>query len=89
MHVRFEFFSKQICNVEALNCHFYKNIKLSRKFISLGTLIYYVHALFFLPALQGVAPNAEGFSVVRPYQYHGPCSMAGVLDHGSQQHVQK
>ena len=27
MHVRFEFFSKQICNVEALICHFYKNIK--------------------------------------------------------------
>ena len=27
VHVRFEFFSKQICNVEALICHFYKNIK--------------------------------------------------------------
>ena len=27
MHVRFEFFSKQICNVEALICHFYINIK--------------------------------------------------------------
>ena len=27
MHVRFEFFSEQICNVEALICHFYKNIK--------------------------------------------------------------
>ena len=27
VHVRFEFFSKHICNVEALICHFYKNIK--------------------------------------------------------------
>ena len=27
VHVRFEFFSKQICNGEALICHFYKNIK--------------------------------------------------------------
>ena len=27
VHVRFEFYSKQICNVEALICHFYKNIK--------------------------------------------------------------
>ena len=27
VHVRFEFFSKQICNVKALICHFYKNIK--------------------------------------------------------------
>ena len=27
VHVHFEFFSKQICNVEALICHFYKNIK--------------------------------------------------------------
>ena len=27
VHVCFEFFSKQICNVEALICHFYKNIK--------------------------------------------------------------
>ena len=27
VHVRFEFFPKQICNVEALICHFYKNIK--------------------------------------------------------------
>ena len=27
VHVRFECFSKQICNVEALICHFYKNIK--------------------------------------------------------------
>ena len=27
VHVRFEFFSKQICNVEALICHFYTNIK--------------------------------------------------------------
>ena len=27
VHVRFEFFSKQSCNVEALICHFYKNIK--------------------------------------------------------------
>ena len=27
VHVRFEIFSKQICNVEALICHFYKNIK--------------------------------------------------------------
>ena len=27
VHARFEFFSKQICNVEALICHFYKNIK--------------------------------------------------------------
>ena len=27
VHIRFEFFSKQICNVEALICHFYKNIK--------------------------------------------------------------
>ena len=27
VHVRFEFFSKQICNVEALICHFDKNIK--------------------------------------------------------------
>ena len=27
VHVRFDFFSKQICNVEALICHFYKNIK--------------------------------------------------------------
>ena len=27
VHVRFEFFSKQICNVGALICHFYKNIK--------------------------------------------------------------
>ena len=27
VHVRFEFLSKQICNVEALICHFYKNIK--------------------------------------------------------------
>ena len=27
VRVRFEFFSKQICNVEALICHFYKNIK--------------------------------------------------------------
>ena len=27
VHVRFEFFSKRICNVEALICHFYKNIK--------------------------------------------------------------
>ena len=27
VHVRFEFFSKQILNVEALICHFYKNIK--------------------------------------------------------------
>ena len=44
-------FAKQICNVEALICHFYKKTsKFSRKFISLGTLIYFVHALF-LPAL--------------------------------------
>ena len=27
VHVRFDIFSKQICNVEALICHFYKNIK--------------------------------------------------------------
>ena len=27
VHVHFEFFSKQICNVEALICHFYKNTK--------------------------------------------------------------
>ena len=27
VHVPFEIFSKQICNVEALICHFYKNIK--------------------------------------------------------------
>ena len=27
VHVRFEFFPKEICNVEALICHFYKNIK--------------------------------------------------------------
>ena len=27
VHVCFEFFSKQICNVEALICHFYQNIK--------------------------------------------------------------
>ena len=27
VRVRFDFFSKQICNVEALICHFYKNIK--------------------------------------------------------------
>ena len=27
VHIHSEFFSKQICNVEALICHFYKNIK--------------------------------------------------------------
>ena len=26
VHIRFEIFSKQICNVEGLICHFYKNI---------------------------------------------------------------
>ena len=53
VHVRFEFLYKQICNVEALICHFYRNIKLSRKFISLGTLIYFVHALFFTGTIRG------------------------------------
>ena len=37
VHVRFDFFSEQICNVEALICHFIKTSKLSRKFISLRT----------------------------------------------------
>ena len=37
-------YKAQICNVEALICHFYKNIKLSRKFISLEThYISYMH----------------------------------------------
>ena len=27
VHIRFEFFSRQICNVEDLICHFFKNIK--------------------------------------------------------------
>ena len=63
VHIRFEMFSKQICNVDALICHFYKKkqnktkqnktSKLSRKFISLGTLIYFVHALFFTGTIRG------------------------------------
>ena len=53
VHVRFEIFSKHICNVDALIFHFIKTSKLSRKFISLGTLIYFVHALFFTGTIRG------------------------------------
>ena len=48
------FCSKQICNVEALICHFYKTSKLSRKFISLGKLVYFVHGLFFTGTIRGL-----------------------------------
>ena len=35
---------------------------------------------YFLPALYGVAPNAEGFSVVRPYgpKKHNHCGTVGM-----------
>ena len=47
LHICFEIFSKQLSNVEILIYHFYKNIQLSSKFYSLGTLINSVHAFFY------------------------------------------
>ena len=47
MHICFEIFSKQICNIEVLICHFYKNIQLSRNFSSLWTLIYFTGTIFY------------------------------------------
>ena len=66
VHVRFDFFSKQICNVEVLICHFYKNIKTLTQIHFPRDAHIFRTCTIFLPALQGVAPNAEGFSVVRP-----------------------
>ena len=66
VQVRFEFFSKQICNVEALICHFYKNIKtLTQIHFPRDAHIFRTCTIFYRH-YKGVAPNAEGFSVVRP-----------------------
>ena len=53
VRVHFEFFSKQICNVEALICHFYKNIKTLTQIHFPRDAIYFVHALFFTGTIRG------------------------------------
>ena len=71
VRVRFEFFSKQICNVEALICHFYKNIKtLTQIHFPRDAHIFRTCTIFYRH-YKG-APNAEGFSVVRPCQHFMP-----------------
>ena len=48
VHVRFEFFSEQICNVEALICHFYKNIKtLTQIHFPWDTHIFHTCTIFY------------------------------------------
>ena len=60
MHVRFEFFSKQICNVEALICYFDKNIKtLTQIHFPRDAHIFRTCTIFYR--------HYKGFSVVRPY----------------------
>ena len=53
VHVRFDFFSKQICNVEALICHFYKNIKTLTQTHFPRDAHIFVHALFFTGTIRG------------------------------------
>ena len=70
VHFRFEIFSKQICSVQVLICRFYKKHATLTQLLFPSGYISYMH--YFLPALQGVAPNAKGFSVVRPcHQFFG------------------
>ena len=48
VHVRFEFFSKQLCYVEALICHFYKNIKtLTQIHFSRDAHIFHTCTIFY------------------------------------------